>query len=632
MTEDMDKEMRKLDKKYKKEEAKSMDVVVDMENEISENIEELKDYVNIDDAEYIENSETNVLNTEINIEKLSDEDGQNSAPRHRAKQKEFKKVAIIVTFAIIFIMFAVIIGVSLSNKLSSNVYKGVYLENKNLSGMNEVEVLEYVRLRHEEIKKRTVKVEQEDNFLIEIDSSDFGLEIDEAKTVENVMRYGRSQNIIKDNIDIFIAMFNEKNIDIVYTYSDSKLLEIIKEVKETIVNKTINYSYVLDEKEYKLIINRGKPGKSIDEIAFREDLVKSLTIIKTNKLKIKTITTEPSKLDVDVVYSQVIKEPKDAYIDKSGRVPKFVKEEAGISFDKEALRKAIDNIAEDKSVEFKLNVTHPKIKLADITWDLYNYQISTYPTYFSTTDQNRVHNLKTALNILNGKVIMPGDIFSYNAVVGSASSAQGFKAASAFVGGNIVQEVGGGICQTVSTLYNAAILANLEIVQRKNHSLPVAYVPGSRDATVYYPSIDFKFKNTRLYPIKIVTSFNAGGNLSISLHGTKEDVEPVVAISSKRLSDISYKTEYKQDSSLAKGVQVVDRNGAIGYISEAYKTVRISGNTTTTFLSKDTYKPVSKIVRIGTKVVETVKEIPVVKPVVDDQEKPVVNLEDNEDN
>ncbi len=517
-----------------------------------------------------------------------------------------KKILIVFAVSLLVIFISISIGVALSNKFNDNVYKGIYMGDKDLSGMTESEVAQYVKTKKESIDKKNISVEQGDTFLITIDGSDFDLELDEIKTVENIMEYGRNKDLIKNNIDVVKAIFKNQNIDMAYTYNEEKLAAVIKEVKEIIVGKTIDDNYTLDEKAFKLILNKGKAGISIDEETFKLDLIKILTTNDGEKLKIKEIQSNPAKLDVDVIYSKVVREPKDAYIDKSTDKTKFIPHQTGLSFDKEALREVIDNMAIGGSSELKLISTEPKIKLADITWDLYNYQVSTYKTFFATTDANRVNNLGVALNILNGTVIMPGEIFSYNGTVGSASAAQGFLPAGTFVGGTIVREVGGGICQTVSTLYNSAILANLEIVQRKNHSLPVGYVPGSRDATVYYPSVDFKFKNTREYPIKIVTSFNKGGNLSISLFGTKEADEASVSISSRTLSYLPYRTDEVQDSTLDVGVQVVKQNGANGYISEAYKTTTINGKSTTVFLSKDTYKPVNKIVRVGTKAVAAV--------------------------
>lgn len=585
-----------MPKEIIKDNEKKMDVVVEMNEEIIER------KVALPNESLVQEDPVKELKPEAT---------------NKTQNNKRKKIVIISIIACFFLIILIFVGISLFNKVNLNVYKGIQLSGVDLSNKTELEVIEYVKLKQNELKSKSIKIEQDNNNLIEITASDFDFIIDQDKTVENIMKYGRNSNIFKNNINIFFARFKSVNIDISYKYSEEKLFEIIKEVEATIINKTIDDSYVLDEKTYKLIITKGLAGNSIDEDVFKLEIINALKDAAINKINIKIIKTEPKKLDADVIYSKVVRESKDAYVDKTTKIPKFISHVVGIDFDKEELRKIIDNMSLNKTVEFQLNLTEPKIKLADITWDLYNYEVSTYKTYFSTGDPNRVSNLGVALNILNGKVLMPGEIFSYNALVGGATAEQGFKPASTFVGGTIVKEVGGGICQTVSTLYNTALLANLEIIQRKNHSLPVGYVPGSRDATVYYPSVDFKFKNTRNYPIKISTKFNAKGNLSISLLGTKEDVEAIVSISSRTLSYIDYGTQYINDSTLEKGKQIVFKEGSRGYVSEAYKTIKTGSETKTVFLSKDTYKPMAQIIKVGTK--EAIIENPVItEPVIEE--------------
>ena len=105
---------------------------------------------------------------------------------------------------------------------------------------------------------------------------------------------------------------------------------------------------------------------------------------------------------------------------------------------------------------------------------------------------------------------MPGETFSYNKVVGARTISAGYKEAPIYLSGQVVDGLGGGICQITSTLYNAAVLANLEITQRTNHQFVPSYVRASRDATVVYGAIDFQFKNNRDYPIKLVCSVEIG--------------------------------------------------------------------------------------------------------------------------
>jgi vancomycin resistance protein YoaR len=115
---------------------------------------------------------------------------------------------------------------------------------------------------------------------------------------------------------------------------------------------------------------------------------------------------------------------------------------------------------------------------------------------------------------------MPGDVFSFNGVVGERTQAMGYKPAPTYEGGKTVYTYGGGICQPSSTIYYCALLADLEIVERDCHSYPSVYVPWGMDATVYWGALDFKFRNNTDYPIRIDASADNRGNVSITLMGT----------------------------------------------------------------------------------------------------------------
>ena len=162
---------------------------------------------------------------------------------------------------------------------------------------------------------------------------------------------------------------------------------------------------------------------------------------------------------------------------------------------------------------------------------------------------------------------MPGEIFSYNKVVGARTIAAGYKEAPIYLSGQVVDGLGGGICQITSTLYNAVIYANLEIVERSNHQFVPSYVTASRDATVVYGALDFKFKNNRDYPIKLVCSVS-GGVASFQIFGMKTENDYEVSIS-------SYETGRTSTAIYSEAYKILKKNGQI--VSKE-------------LLSKDTYK------------------------------------------
>lgn len=163
----------------------------------------------------------------------------------------------------------------------------------------------------------------------------------------------------------------------------------------------------------------------------------------------------------------------------------------------------------------------------------------------------------------------------------------------------IVLEVG--ICQISSTLYNAVLLANLEILERTNHGYTTDYVKAGTDATVYYGSLDFRFKNNRNYPIKIVC-YAKNGIANFQILGLKQDPEYTVKIEANVVGSIPYKTIYQKDSSLPNGTTKVKQNGSNGCKTETYKILELNGKVISkTLISRDTYNPHNKIILQGTK-------------------------------
>ena len=226
-------------------------------------------------------------------------------------------------------------------------------------------------------------------------------------------------------------------------------------------------------------------------------------------------------------------------------------------------------VASEQKEEYNipLNIIIPNVTTNMIGTEAFPDLLSTYSTKYATSNKNRTTNLILAANKINGTVLMPGETFSYNRVVGARTIAAGYKEAPIYVEGRVEDGLGGGICQITSTLYNAVVYANLEVTQRTNHQFVPSYVTASRDATVVYGSLDFQFVNNRNYPIKLVCSVS-GGIANFQIFGMKQEDDYEVQIS-------SYET---------------GRTSTAIY-SEAYKILKKDGQIVNKqLLSKDTYK------------------------------------------
>ena len=228
-------------------------------------------------------------------------------------------------------------------------------------------------------------------------------------------------------------------------------------------------------------------------------------------------------------------------------------------------------------------------------------QLSSFSTNYSAQNVNRTTNLRLAANKINGTVVMPGEEFSYNKVVGERTIAAGYKEAPIYVSGRVEDGLGGGICQITTTLYNAVVYANLEITERTNHQFVPSYAGASRDATVVYGAIDFKFKNNRTYPIKIEAVAKNGIN-KISILGIKEEKEYEIVIQSKVTSIIEQEIKYENDYSIPYGEEEVEQQGHNGCTSKTYIIKKLNGATVSTEeITSDYYHALDKIIKKGMK-------------------------------
>lgn len=523
------------------------------------------------------------------------------------KRKLSKKNKIlIITCAAIFLFICIIFGIiTCVNKLNSNVYKNVYLFNENFSGKSSEEVIQTItNISNDLNSSEKIDIYQDGENIYTIKAEDLDFKFDIDKTVQNVMNFGRDSNIFVNNFNILKALFSKKVIEPAYSYDINSLDNIMKNVDLTIKDRYNDASYSLDEKEAKIVIVNGKTGNSVNYDEEKNNIVKAFESRNQNTYDLNTIKRTPQSLDADKVYSEVKRDAKDAYVDKTVNPNKYVAEVVGFDFDVNKLKELLDlpeNKEEGKTIEFKVTKIEPKVKLVDISADMCNEKLAGYTTYFPAGSYARSNNLKIALSYMNGVVILPGETYSYNNNIGETTASKGYQAAATFKGGTTVDEMGGGICQTVSTLYNTVLMANLEIVERHQHGLPVGYVPPSRDATVYSPVLDFKFKNNRETPIKIVTSFSYSGSLNVSIYGTKQNNDPEVILSQKTTGTISYTTRYEYDSSIPYGKQVVATAGVNGYTSESYITKKLNGQVISSgLLSRDKYNAQQQVIKVGT--------------------------------
>lgn len=516
----------------------------------------------------------------------------------KEKNKNPKKKIFIISILIIFLLFISTIF-AIVNMNNTNIISGVKVEGIDISKMSKEEAENVINDKIQVILKRDITLKL-DEYTTTITPEQIEMKFDYEDALNKAQNIAKTNNILIDNYQILKTNILKTNINMQITYNKEILSDMIKNINLEIPGAVKQVTYEINDN--KLIITNGKSGIEVQEDKLEEKIignVKDQLKDVINDIKIPTKEVEAEKIDIEKIHDEIYREAKDAYIEEDPF--KLHVEENGLDFNI-SMEEAKKIVKEEKEeYEIPLKITKPKVRTKDLGDKIFKQTLSKYTTIYDAGNTSRASNIALACKTINETIIQPGETFSYNKVLGNTTKEKGYKLGGAYVGGKVVQAYGGGICQVSTTLYNSVLYANLEIVERYNHSYAVSYVPAGRDATVSYGGKDFKFKNNRNYPIKIVANAK-NGVVNISLKGIKEDKEYDIEISSSVLSTTPFETTYQDNNTLAEGKQKIIQKGHNGYKSKAYKIVKYNGKVISkTLLSSDTYKPMNRIIEKGTK-------------------------------
>ena len=292
------------------------------------------------------------------------------------------------------------------------------------------------------------------------------------------------------------------------------------------------------------------------------------------------------------------KTPADARLDLEQK--RLIHEQPGRLLDLDAtLEKLDDAVAEGKkSVELAFRERRPKRVAAELG----NVEFGTVMGFFETTyDRSQKHlgrtfNLRLAASKLDGTVLLPGETFDFNEVVGPRDEANGYRVATVIAEGELVDGIGGGTCQISGTLHGATFFAGLEIVERYPHTRPSSYIKMGMDATVVYPTIDLRMKNPFDFPVVLHETVK-NGVVRAEVLGSRR---PYTVTLIRRIdAAVPYEEVERQDPKLPDGVRVLQQRGVAGFKLHRYRILR-DGEHATRERWTDSYPPTQQIVRVGT--------------------------------
>lgn len=485
-------------------------------------------------------------------------------PLNNSKPTSIMTIFTILVMVVFSIILILIIGFTAYNFFNTKIVSGVYIKGIDVSNLSKSDA----KYQIDNLVSQNLPDEiqlKHDDFIATVSLSQMETQFDTKNAVESAYLIGRQGNIFENNLYVLTTMFSHVNIEPTVRINEDLLTTYLDSLSSQLPDTVIQSSYYIEGNN--LIITSGSEGHVVDIPQTIQNIKSAVSDFscKDTPVEIAVKTEQPQAIDIEKIHNEIYKDPVDAYYTQN---PFMVyPSENGVDFNI-SIDEAKAIIAEPKEeYTIPLKYTTPNVTTNMIGTEAFPDLLSTFSTNYSTRDTDRTTNLRLAANKINGTVLMPGETFSYNQVVGARTIAAGYKEAPIYVSGEVVDGLGGGICQITSTLYNAVIYANLEIVERSNHQFVPSYVSASRDATVVYGSIDFKFKNNRDYPIKLVCSVS-GGVANFQIFGMKTENDYEVEIS-------SYQTG----------------TTATAIYSEAYKILKKNGQVVSKeLLSKDTYK------------------------------------------
>ena len=472
------------------------------------------------------------------------------------------KIFGILTLIFVLLLSITFFAFTLINTQNEKIIKGVYIINVDVSNLTKKEAKLKVTNYINSILPEEIKLKHND-FETSISTSQLSIYFNIDEAVDIAYQIGKTGNIFENNLIILKTLLSKTTINPGFSIDEEQLKKDLQNISNNLPDKMIETSYYIDESN--LIITKGKPGNVVKIEETTNYIKNAINNFKNTPLELITEKQSPKPIDINAIYNEVHKEPIDAYYTQNPYT--VIPSENGLDF-AISIEDAKNLLQEEKDeYTIPLKILYPNVTTNMIGTEAFPDMLSNFSTKYDASNKNRTTNLILAAKKINGTVLMPGETFSYNKVVGERTIAAGYKEAPIYVNGRVEDGLGGGICQITTTLYNAVLYATLEVIERTNHQFVPSYANASRDATVVYGAIDFKFKNNREYPIKITCSV-ANGVANFKIFGLKSENDYEVQITSR-----------------------VTGTTSTAIYSEAYKTLKKNGRVISTErISKDTYK------------------------------------------
>ncbi|MDD4689735.1 MAG: VanW family protein [Eubacteriales bacterium] len=517
------------------------------------------------------------------------------AQQRNTPPKNHKKVYLIISIslAMVLLVASIVFAYDVRQTLTGDkIYNNVCVGDTNLGGMSTMEATAAIDegfLRYIQDKSVTITYGDKSHTLY---ITSMGPKTDPKLLAEKAMEFGRDGNTFKRYFQV--KKLNSgavENIPVAIELDEKLLYAEVASFGSTLLEDEGIVTFDYEKSE--VTIDTDKATKTVDTDKAIKSIIATVDKGEFDPVEI-TFTDMPDNDDrAELLYNLIAHDPIDAQMTYEDNKLDFTEDIDGVAIDRNAL---VGAVSKGGVVTLPFTPVPAKISLAELKKSAFSAILASHTTYFNSGVIGRTKNIHKAAEKINGHIMMPGDEFSYNRVVGKRTIEAGFDYANAYMGNKVVQEVGGGICQVSTTLYVAVLYSDLKVTKRYNHNLPVSYVPGGMDATVSYGTLDLCFVNDTNKPIMINADVS-GGAITVSVNGFERDESKKVEIYTKTVGTKAFEEELIEDSSVKS--PVVKQNGVNGSTVETYKVVYINGEEKSRRrIHTSTYQPENKIVHV----------------------------------
>ena len=424
----------------------------------------------------------------------------------------------------------------------SAIFPNVYIAGIDVGGLEREAALAAVQ---DEVTGRftadTLTIQLPDQTVtIDSDASNIALDADEA--VDAAMTYGRNGGPLRAILTYRRAQTGRYDVNLTSSlaldteYIRSTLEQAARKAEKTLVEPQVTF----DEQTKTITVVTGSPKVSLDVDKLYDAVLARYDAGNFSELTFDYDTVPCESVDLKPYYDKYCTEMTDAYYDEEKH--ELVPEVKGFGFDLEYYTQQIAMADAGKTFTIQMKDLVPEVTLESLEKEYFSATLAKYDSPH-VVNADRTKNLELACAAINGTILNPGEIFSFNKVVGERTPEKGYRPATIYqAGGKSEAETGGGVCQVASTIYECVLYADLDVVERAPHMFTVTYVDMGQDATIYWGSLDFKFKNSTEHPIRVDASVS-GGYVHIALVGTAEEKDyDHVKMSYVTLSTTPWKT------------------------------------------------------------------------------------------